>query len=130
MVGKVTTSRFHKEVLASDVPVVVDFYADWCAPCKTLAPTIERLSDEWENQVRFFRVDTDAEPAIARAYNISSIPALLLFERGEVVAWSIGVKPGYVIEKELRLKGQQKAPRDRWNMNSLLDRLAIRRAGK
>lgn len=128
MIDDITTSLFHKEVLASDAPVVVDFYADWCGPCKSLAPTVERLSDDWEGEVRFLRVDTEADPAIARAYNISSIPTLLLFEFGEVVGWSTGVKPGYVIEKELGL-GKRRRTRDHVDRdrNSLLGRLAARR---
>lgn len=102
-VRSVTESDFVKEVLNSDLPVVVDFYADWCGPCKQIAPAMEALADKWEGKVRFFKVDIDAETEIARAYNISSIPAVLRFERGEVKNWSLGAKPAYLLEKELRL---------------------------
>lgn len=102
-VRSVTKSDFVKEVLNSDLPVVVDFYADWCGPCKQIAPAMEALADKWEGKVRFFKVDIDAETEIARAYNISSTPAVLRFEQGEVKNWSLGAKPAYLLEKEMRL---------------------------
>lgn len=121
MVEAVTTTRFQAEVLESDVPVVVDFWADWCAPCKVLAPKVEALAAEWKDQIRFVKVDTQAEPKLARAYNISSIPSLLLFQEGEVTGWSIGVKPAYMIEKELRLKKVARKPgRERKEHGSVL----------
>lgn len=97
------SSNFRREVLDSDRPVIVDFYADWCMPCKQIAPAIEAMSEKWEGLVRFAQVDIDAHPDIARAYNISSIPAVLRFENGEVSSWCLGAKPAYLIEKELRL---------------------------
>ncbi|MGH2757561.1 MAG: thioredoxin [Actinomycetota bacterium] len=98
-----TTSNFRQEVLDSDVPVVVDFYADWCGPCKRIAPVMETLSEKWEGVVRFAEVDIEAYPEIARGYNISSIPAVLRFEKGEVTNWCLGAKPAHLLESELRL---------------------------
>jgi thioredoxin 1 len=98
-----TTTNFRREVLESDRPVIVDFYADWCGPCKQIAPALEALSEKWDGQIRFAQVDIDAHPKIARGYNISSIPAVLRFEDGEVTNWSLGAKPPYLMEKELRL---------------------------
>lgn len=96
-------TNFVREVLESDHPVIVDFYADWCGPCKQIAPAMEALSETWDDQIRFAKVDIEAHPDIARAYNISSIPAVLRFEDGEVTNWCLGAKPTYLMEKELRL---------------------------
>lgn len=101
-----TTSNFRREVLESDAPVIVDFYADWCGPCKQIAPAMEALSEKWEGMVRFAKVDIEAYPEIARGYNISSIPAVLRFENGEVANWCLGAKPAHLMESELRLTGR------------------------
>jgi len=98
-----TTSNFRQEVLDSDQPIVVDFYADWCGPCKQIAPAMQALSVKWQGEVRFGKVDVDVQVEIARAYNISSIPAVLRFEDGEVTNWCLGAKPLHLMEKELRL---------------------------
>ena len=97
------SENFRREVLESEIPVVVDFYADWCGPCKQIAPAIETLSEKWAGQVTFAKVDIQAHPDIAGGYNVSSIPAVLRFENGEVTHWSLGAKPAYVLERELRL---------------------------
>jgi thioredoxin 1 len=102
-VRRVTSATFRREVLESDRRVVVDFLADWCGPCKMVSPALEALSREHDGEVKFVKVDIDRDPKLARAYRIASIPAVLLFEGGEVKAWSIGAKPGYVIERELGL---------------------------
>ena len=98
-----TESNFRREVLESGFPVIVDFYADWCGPCKQIAPAMEALSEKWEGTVRFAKVDIDAHPAIASGYNVSSIPAVLRFEGGAVTNWCLGAKPVHAIERELRL---------------------------
>ncbi|MDQ3217987.1 MAG: thioredoxin domain-containing protein, partial [Actinomycetota bacterium] len=79
-----STANFRREVIDNAGPVIVDFYADWCGPCKQIAPAMEVLSEKWEGQVRFAKVDIETHPEIARGYNISSIPAVLRFEDGEV----------------------------------------------
>jgi len=107
-VTEVTDATFRREVLESELPVVVDFYADWCGPCKQISPALAALSEEWVGSVRFVKVDVDGNQEAARAYRISSIPAVLLFENGEVAAWSIGAKPAYVIERELGLVKRRK----------------------
>ena len=117
-----TTSNFRQEVLESDAPVIVDFYADWCGPCKHIAPVMESLSEKWKGQVRFAKVDIDANPEIARGYNISSIPAVLRFENGEVTNWCLGAKPAYVVERELRLTRRGVGDKDESN-RGLLGRL-------
>jgi thioredoxin 1 len=110
-VTDVTSNTFRQHVLESPTPVVVDFYADWCGPCKQISPAVEALSEKWAEKVRFAKVDIDANKDVAQAYRISSIPAVLLFDAGEVRAWSIGVKPGYVIERELGLAKREKRER-------------------
>lgn len=109
-VKRVTSATFRREVLESERPVVVDFYADWCGPCKVVSPALEALSREREGEVKFVKVDIDRDPNLARAYRIASIPAVLLFDGGEVKGWSIGAKPAYVIERELGL-GRRKESR-------------------
>jgi thioredoxin 1 len=100
---EVTDATFRREVLESELPVVVDFYADWCGPCKQISPALAALSEEWVGSVRFAKLDVDGNREAAQAYRISSIPAVLLFENGEVAAWSLGAKPAYLIERELGL---------------------------
>ncbi|MDQ3962892.1 MAG: thioredoxin [Actinomycetota bacterium] len=107
-----TTSNFRQEVLQSEFPVIVDFYADWCGPCKQIAPAMEALSEKWDGMVRFAKVDIDAHPEIARGYNISSIPAVLRFENGEVTNWCLGAKAAHVMESELRLTRRGVGGRD------------------
>ena len=113
--------NFRAEVLESELPVVIDFYADWCGPCKQIAPAIEALAQKWAGQVRFAKVDIEAHPAIANGYNVSSIPAVLRFEKGEVTRWSLGAKPAHVLERELKLTGRGVASKE--DSKGLLGRL-------
>lgn len=121
-VRKISSREFRKEVLESEVPAVVDFYADWCGPCHQVSPIVEMLSEEWDGEVRFFKVDIDRSPDVARAYRITSIPAVLLFEEGRPQAWSIGAKPGYVIERELGLKRRARKRRRGAGLSRFLPR--------
>ena len=87
---EVTDASFEAEVLKSDTPVVVDFWAEWCGPCKMIAPILDELADEFEGRVKIAKVDVDSNNKTAGRYNILSIPALLFFKNGEVVDQVVG----------------------------------------
>lgn len=94
-----TDENFNEEVLASNIPVVVDFYADWCGPCKMLAPVIEALAGEMEGKVKIGKLNVDDSPETARQYGIMSIPTLLYIKNGEVVNKTVGVLSKAEIEQ-------------------------------
>jgi thioredoxin 1 len=102
--GKVihlNTGEFETEVLKSNVPVVVDFYADWCGPCHAIAPTIEALSNEFEGKVKFVKVDVDSNQEVASSYEIMSIPTIMLFENGKVEDSIVGAYPATVYKQHI-----------------------------
>ena len=90
--------NFEKEVLKSEIPVLVDFWATCCGPCKMLAPTIAKIAEENSGVIKVCKLDVDEEPEIAAKYGISSIPTLKVFVNGEVVNSSVGVQPKAAIE--------------------------------
>lgn len=86
-----TDGNFEQEVIQSEQPVLVDFWAPWCGPCRTIAPTIEELASDFEGQVRVGKVNTDENPQTASAQQISAIPTVMLFKGGEIVDKFVGV---------------------------------------
>ncbi|MFN2130187.1 MAG: thioredoxin [Anaerolineae bacterium] len=89
----VTDDEFENQVLNSELPVLVDFWAPWCGPCRMLSPIVEDLSQDYEGQVVFAKLNTDENPQTPGQYGIMSIPSLLLFKGGEVVGRTVGMRP-------------------------------------
>ena len=100
---KLTTDNFESEVLKSDKPVLVDFWADWCGPCKMIAPVITEIADEYNEKIKVCKLNIDEEMSLAIKFGISSIPTVLLFENGEIVKKSVGFMPKDGLIKELDL---------------------------
>lgn len=94
---KFTESNFEAEVLNSEIPVLVDFYADWCGPCKMMAPIVEKLAESYDGKVKVGKCNIDDEMGIAQKYRVMSIPTFILFKNGEAVDTGVGV----MSEKEL-----------------------------
>lgn len=90
-VKRVTAATFGSEVVSAGTPVVVDLYADWCGPCRALAPLLERLAQHYQGRVKFVKVNVDDEPDIAAHFEVSSIPTLLVFDGGRVVHRTSGM---------------------------------------
>jgi len=106
----VTDKTFEAEVLESDLPVLVDFWAEWCGPCKVIAPTLEELANEYDGRVRVAKLDVDDNRKTTEAYGIRAIPTLLLFNDGEVVETFVGVQPKAKIAKAFdKVAPEQKA---------------------
>lgn len=101
MAAKFTDATFEAEVLNSDIPVLVDFYADWCGPCKMVGPIVEQLATEYEGKVKIGKIDVDAQQATAQKYRVMSIPTLLVFKGGEVVDTIVGAVPKAALEAKL-----------------------------
>ncbi|MEW5739639.1 MAG: thioredoxin [Myxococcota bacterium] len=98
----VADASFKSEVLDSNVPVLVDFWATWCAPCRAIAPTLEELATQYKGKVKIAKVDVDENQQVAQQYGIRSIPTLLLFKGGKVVDQLVGPVPKAKLEDSLK----------------------------
>jgi thioredoxin 1 len=97
----VTDSTFKQEVLESDVPVLVDFWAPWCGPCRMVAPVVDEIADQYVGQVKVVKVNTDENPSIASQYGIRSIPTLMIFKGGQRVDMVVGAVPKSTLAQTL-----------------------------
>ena len=88
-----TNANFEAEVLKSDLPVLVDFWASWCGPCKMLSPIIAEIAEEYDGKVKVGKVNVDDEPALANMFGIESIPTVMVFKGGKLVNQSLGYRP-------------------------------------
>ena len=98
---KLTDDSFARTVADAEVPVLVDFYADWCGPCKMMAPSVDRLAQEWTGRALVAKLDTDANPRTAQQFQIRGIPTVMVFQGGKVVANQSGAMPYPALEQML-----------------------------
>ena len=98
----ISESNFEEEVLKADKPVLVDFWATWCGPCRMLAPTIAKIAEEQIGKVKVCKLDVDECPTLAARFGISSIPTLMVFKNGQLVNTAVGVRPKEQIEALLK----------------------------
>jgi thioredoxin 1 len=96
---EITTENFEQEVLQSDVPVLVDFWAEWCMPCKMIAPVLDEMSEEYDGKLKIGKLNVDEQADLAARYNVVSIPTLMVFKGGEVAGQQIGAAPRDRLEK-------------------------------
>ena len=98
---EISDGNFEQIVLQAERPVLVDFWAAWCAPCRMVAPLVKELAEEYEGRVSFAKLDVDQNPKIASKYNIMSIPTLLIFKKGEPVSHIVGFRPKAELKRSL-----------------------------
>ena len=99
---EVSDDNFESEIVNSEIPSMVDFWAEWCGPCRVLGPVIESLSQEYDGQVKVAKVDVDSNQQVAMQYGIRSIPTVMLFDKGQIVDTIVGVRPKSDYETSLK----------------------------
>ena len=101
-VKELTDANFEAEVLKSEIPTLVDFWAVWCGPCKQIAPTVEALADEYAGRLKVAKMDVDHHQIVPQQYRVTSIPTLLIFKGGRVVSQLVGAMPRSKLEAEIQ----------------------------
>ena len=101
MARAVTTANFQAEVLSNTKPVLVDFWAEWCGPCRMVSPIVDELGNDYADKLDVVKVNVDEEPALAQQYGITGIPALLVFKGGEIAKTMVGAKPKAILVQDL-----------------------------
>lgn len=101
MVIEVTDESFEEEVLKSELPVAIDFWAPWCGPCRRLAPVMEKLSKEYEGKLKFCKINVDENPQMVARYQVMSIPLVLFFKKGQLIDSSLGAVPEGVLRPKI-----------------------------
>jgi thioredoxin 1 len=96
---QVNDSNFKNQVIDADVPVLVDFWAEWCGPCRMLTPTIQELATKYNGRVKVVKLNTDESPTVSTLYEITAIPTVILFDKGIIVHRAVGVQPREVYER-------------------------------
>jgi len=99
----VTEATFEQEVLKSETPVIVDFWAEWCGPCHAVAPVLEKIVEERGDQIKLVKVNIDKEQGLSIKYGVMSIPTIILFREGETAAAAVGAQPKLALERSLGL---------------------------
>jgi len=98
---EITDDNFNEEVVNADTPVLVDFWAEWCGPCKMIAPIVEELAEEFKGKIKFTKLDVDSNPLSSQNFGIRGIPTLLIFDGGQPVDQVVGAVPKSVLKKRL-----------------------------
>lgn len=104
----INKSNFENEVINADKPVLLDFWASWCGPCKMLSPVLSEIADEYADVLKVAKVNVDDEPELAMKFKVSSIPMLVLFKNGKIISTSVGYRPKDEILNELKLYKNQR----------------------
>lgn len=102
-IGSVNDTDFQSNVLDSDTPVLVDFWAEWCGPCHAVAPVLEKIAEERPDEVKLVKVNIDEEQGLSNRYGVMSIPTMILFKDGEPAAAAVGAQPKSMLERSLGL---------------------------
>ena len=111
MIKVITPETFENEVIKSSEPVLVDFFATWCGPCKMVGPVLEKMSNDYEGRVKFAKLDIDTAESLAMKYNVFSVPSMLVFKNGEEAGRIVGALPPSEISKKLDEYIKSQTPR-------------------